>query len=205
MTSKFAPISAIHSSDGAAIDQVLQATTSKLVDGGYIIRGFLQGKSAELQGCCSGVELQSISDGLRFPVMQALGKGARGCRLDPGALTEAADFLIGRLEEGADMLILNRFGKGESLGGGMRSAIEYAFSEGIPVVIGVRDEYLQAFREFTGREHQEFSPTEPLFFDLLDSGNAPSKCRDAPAMNWSTNFRTGGAQVIAKPFRSSGA
>ena len=47
-------------------------------------------------------------------ISQALGPSARGCRLDAAALEVAVGLVSTRLAEGADLLILNKFGKHEA-------------------------------------------------------------------------------------------
>jgi hypothetical protein len=77
-----------------------------------------------------------------------LGREAHGCRLDPGALAEAAPLLEGMIETGADLLIINRFGKAEAEGAGLRSVIERAILVGVPVLTAVRAEYVDAWASF---------------------------------------------------------
>lgn len=53
--------------------------------------------------------------------------GAKGCRLDPRALAALSGSLLGELDAGTQLLVLNRFGKGESEGHGFRAVIEQVF------------------------------------------------------------------------------
>jgi len=46
--------------------------------------------------------------------------------------------------------VLNKFGKSEAEGEGMRDLIAKALDEGIPVIIGVPERNLTAFRDFAG-------------------------------------------------------
>lgn len=52
------------------------------------------------------------------------------------------------LDAKPDLLVVNRFGRGEAEGHGFRSAIEKAFVMGIPVLTAVRDDYLDEWRSF---------------------------------------------------------
>ena len=78
------------------------------------------------------------------------GAGARGCRLDQAALAEATARVEGSLEQVPQLLVLNKFGKAECEGGGLRDLIASAIDRGIPVVIGVPERNLEAWRSFAG-------------------------------------------------------
>ena len=60
-----------------------------------------------------------------------------GCRLDVGELANIGKRLAGALDEGADLLVVNRFGKQELAGGGLSHLIERALRADIPVVVAV--------------------------------------------------------------------
>lgn len=143
-------IAAISFDQGDAIDGVLEEIISKLQAKGYRIAGYLQREIAATDSCCSITDLESIAKGTKIRISQALGPGARGCRLDSNGLAEASGALIAELEEGIDLVILNRFGKGESEGQGFRAVIQKAMEMNIPVLTTVREAYLPAWEEFGG-------------------------------------------------------
>jgi nucleoside-triphosphatase THEP1 len=60
-----------------------------------------------------------------------------GCGLDLSRLQDAATRVAGALETGADLVIVNRFGKRERNGKGLGRVIERALDADIPVVIAV--------------------------------------------------------------------
>jgi hypothetical protein len=62
---------------------------------------------------------------------------ARGCRLDVGQLLNAGAQVASAIDQGADLLIVNRFGRQEREGKGLTYLIERALSADIPVVIAV--------------------------------------------------------------------
>ena len=98
----------------------------------------------------------SIS-GHRTPLFEDRGAGARGCRLDEAALAEATARVEGSLETTPQLLVLNKFGKVECEGGGLRDLIASAIDRGIPVVIGVPQRNLGTWREFAGEFAVELS------------------------------------------------
>ena len=82
--------------------------------------------------------------------MQALGSSATSCRLDTQALADIAGRAIGRLEQPADILVLNRFGKAEAEGNGLRAVMELAMQRDIPVLTSVEASYLEDWRNYVG-------------------------------------------------------
>ena len=114
------------------------------------MKGVLQSRGAADGEChCRDMDLQVIGSNKVFRISQSLGQGSGGCRLHPGALAECCAFLEQQLLDGADLLVLNRFGKGESDGRGFRDLISLAMTLEIPVLTAVRPTYLAAWQEFS--------------------------------------------------------
>lgn len=132
------------------VDGVFDAAIVALRADGLRIAGFVQREAPDPSTCCDITYLEDIETGRRHRISQALGAGSRGCKLDPQALAGVCGDLVGTLEERVDLLVLNRFGKGESDGHGFRVVIERALDLGIPVLTAVRDTYEAAFEEFAG-------------------------------------------------------
>lgn len=82
-------------------------------------------------------------------ISQDLGEHATGCRLDPGALETAAHRAVLAME-GADLVIVNKFGKQEAFGRGMRSVIAAAIERGLPVLTLVDLPQREDFLAFAG-------------------------------------------------------
>jgi hypothetical protein len=70
-------------------------------------------------------------------LFQDLGSFAGGCRLDVGRLLDAGERIASAIDQGADVVIINRFGRQEREGKGLSYVIERALSADIPVVIAV--------------------------------------------------------------------
>jgi hypothetical protein len=92
-----------------------------------------------------------LPDGPATRIRQALGSGSRGCRLDPASIESLAIDVERRLA-GSDILVVNKFGKQESLGRGLCSAIVRAADLRIPVLVGVNALNLSALLDFTAGE-----------------------------------------------------
>lgn len=83
-------------------------------------------------------------------ISQSLGRESRGCRLDPEALEQAVALTEQALDNGADLLIVNKFGKHEADGRGFRNTIARALELGIPVLVGANKLNVDALVEFCG-------------------------------------------------------
>jgi hypothetical protein len=93
------------------------------------------------------MDVRVLPDGPIFRISQALGQGAKGCRLDGGAIEGIAAEVERRLDE-ADVLIVNKFGKQEAFGRGLCAAIARAVEIGLPVIVGVNGLNLSEFLHF---------------------------------------------------------
>lgn len=133
-----------------AADRVLEAVARRLTAMGHRVEGFIQHAEKDEGQCCGVVDLEDIATGKRWQIMQALGTHARGCRLDFNALSEAAIFAEAHIGARPDLLILNRFGKGEEQGGGLRSVFEAAFVAGVPILTSVKQPYRDGWQAFSG-------------------------------------------------------
>lgn len=133
-----------------SVDDILDAVARALRGEGRLVVGFLQRQDTREGECCGRIELEDIATGDRHVISQALGSAARGCRLDPQALAAVAGPLLARVEAGPDLMILNRFGKGEAEGQGLRAVIGEACMRGVPVLTAVREGYVEAWRAFSG-------------------------------------------------------
>lgn len=104
------------------------------------------------------MDVKVLPDGPVIRISQSLGREARGCRLDPAALERAVGLVEARLFDGADCLIVNKFGKHEADGRGFRTAIAEALSADIPVLVGLNQLNADAFVQFSGGLATELPP-----------------------------------------------
>ncbi|MGB8623325.1 MAG: DUF2478 domain-containing protein [Paracoccaceae bacterium] len=129
-------------------DRVLTEAASRLEQAGLRLAGLVQVNTDCGPDKPCDMDVHVLPDGPVLRISQSLGRGARGCRLDPGAL-ETAVAEIGRaMQDPADLLILNKFGKHEAEGNGLRATIAEAVGRGIPVVTGVNARNHDAFVDF---------------------------------------------------------
>lgn len=148
MTDHSLAIAAIRFGDGDRIDELLETVVRAVQSSGHPVAGYLQRETPDGPGCCPATFLEDVSSGERLRITQALGAGSRGCRLDPQALADVSGRLLTVVDTATDLLVLNRFGKGESDGQGFRSVIESACGLGVPVLTAVRATYEPFWNEF---------------------------------------------------------
>lgn len=94
------------------------------------------------------VYVRDLDGGFHHSIMQDLGRASTGCSVDPGAIALAAGRLGAAIDRRPDLLVVNRFGRLESEGGGMLAEIGRAVVEEIPLLICVSDRYLEAWNAF---------------------------------------------------------
>lgn len=93
--------------------------------------------------CDMDLHILSGRDVIR--ISQNLGTLSRGCRLDPEGLERAVGLAAAALERGADLLIVNKFGKQELDGRGFRPLIGEALACGVPVLTAVNPGNIDGF------------------------------------------------------------
>lgn len=119
------------------------------------------------------MDVKVLPDGPVIRISQSLGPEARGCRLNPSALETSVAAVDATLTDGADCLIVNKFGKHEADGRGFRPLIAEALSRGLPVLVGLNRLNEAAFAEFTQGVAVEIAPeNQALAAWLRDAVNA---------------------------------
>ena len=129
-------------------DQILLGLATELANRGLRCCGTVQINTERADSGPCDMDVKVLPDGPVLRISQDLGPSARGCRLDPAALETAVGLVSASLPPGADVLIVNKFGKHEAEGRGFRSVIAEALALGIPVVVGVNALNLPAFDAF---------------------------------------------------------
>ncbi len=132
-----------------AVDEVLAEAVAALTAQGLRLAGTVQSNTDRADRAHCDMDLRVLPDGPEFRISQDLGAEARGCRLNPSALEQAVVEAGARLA-GAELLVINKFGKHEAEGRGFRDLIAEALSQGMPVLLGVNALNLPAFVEFAG-------------------------------------------------------
>lgn len=148
-------------------DLLLHEAAAQLQARGYRLAGTVQiNTDRERNGPCD-MDVKVLPDGPVIRISQNLGRGARGCRLNPSALETAVAQVETSLAQGVDCLIVNKFGKHESEGRGFRPVIVDALSRGIPVLVGLNQLNENDFLTFAEGLAKELEPQSPALLDWL--------------------------------------
>ncbi|MFO1148069.1 MAG: DUF2478 domain-containing protein [Alsobacter sp.] len=115
--------------------------------------------------------VEELSSGHRLKISEDRGSGAHGCRLDLSAMAEAVALVEQALETSVDLLVLNKFGKEEAEGRGFRNSMATSIERGIPVLVGVPQRNLAAFRAFCGGIAVEREAASSTVSDWVDSNS----------------------------------
>ena len=91
-----------------------------------------------------------LHSGETLLLAQDFDPAARGCRLDLARLQNAGMRIADALSHGADLVIINRFGKRERDGKGLSHLIGRALDADIPVVIAVGRDHFADWIKFAG-------------------------------------------------------
>lgn len=130
-------------------DELFFSLAQGLMARGLRVCGTVQINSERVKTDACDMDLRVLPEGPDIRISQDLGAGATGCRLDTGALEAAVGHVAAALEAGADVLIVNKFGKHEAEGRGFRSVIAEALARDIPVLVGLNGLNRAAFEAFT--------------------------------------------------------
>lgn len=142
-------------SSGFPIDRFMADTAQRLKARGLRLGGVVQHNDGACDSGCLSMALEDLATGARFPISENRGAGATGCRLDAAGLAAAGGALGAALAGETDLVIVNKFGRQEVLGQGLRQEIAAALLAGLPVLIAVRRDMLPAFRDFAGEDWTE--------------------------------------------------
>ena len=125
-------------------DAILGDFAANLKAHGYRVVGMVQ------TGQCADSSLSAVllHSGEKLSLAQDFDPGAPGCRLDIERLQNAGKRIASALDAGADIVIINRFGKRERDGRGLGYLIDRAFETGLPVVIAVSREHFAEWIKF---------------------------------------------------------
>lgn len=134
--------------EGAVVGRVAQAARAA----GLALAGMIQKDERRPERRRCDMALVDLASAREIAISQDRGKDARGCRLDHGALEEAAGLVMASLAAipPPQALILSKFGKREIEGHGFRQVVEQAVERGVPVLVGVGVEHVEGFRAFAG-------------------------------------------------------
>ncbi|MDH3474227.1 MAG: DUF2478 domain-containing protein [Rhodospirillales bacterium] len=147
-------LAAIQHSGGRRIDRLIASVAGQLKRRGLRVGGVVQSNVEQVGECRCDMRLEELTTGRVVSISQRLGPESRGCRLNDVALERIVALVEASLEDGLDILILNKFGRQEAEGKGLRTAIAHAAAAGIPVLVGLNRAYAAEWCRFCEGEGQ---------------------------------------------------
>ncbi len=153
-------IAFVSAEESRRTDEVLSTVAAQAMAEGIRLAGAVQPGGTDVPGEKCRIILNLLPEGPVRDISLDLGTGATACRLDAGALEEAAMVVMDRLP-GAEALIVNKFGKQEAAGRGLVTAMGEAAERGVPILVGVSPEWLAAFDAFAGGDALRL-PDDPV-------------------------------------------
>ncbi|MCK9909061.1 DUF2478 domain-containing protein [Microbacteriaceae bacterium K1510] len=137
-------------SDGLAADRLLADVGYRLRAAGVNVAGLVQRNTVVRGRAKCDMELEELGSGAVVRISEDRGPLAKGCRLDQNVLTQASHLMMGIVAQSPAILIVNKFGKIEAEGGGLRDVIAAAAQSDIPTFAGVPFRNIDQWRAFTG-------------------------------------------------------
>jgi nucleoside-triphosphatase THEP1 len=148
-------ILAVVYSDGLAADKFIAGWGYALRSAGLTVAGLVQHNSFVRNPAKCDMEVEELYSGTVLQLSEDRGPEAQGCRLDRAILAEAAALLDKALDDKPDVMVLNKFGKTEAEGAGLRDVLAKAVDCDVPIVVGVPFRNIDQWRIFAGDMAEE--------------------------------------------------
>lgn len=150
---------------------------------GLALAGMIQRQAARSDRRRCDLIGRDLATGVERALSEDRGPAARGCRLDSRALEDLVGLTMTALDNGADVMFASRFGKREAQGAGFREAIGSAVSGGVPVLVPVHRDYVEAWREFGGDLAREVPANRAAVEAWCEAVSAAARSRDVVREN----------------------
>ncbi|MFC5387315.1 DUF2478 domain-containing protein [Aquamicrobium segne] len=139
------------------IDLLLADVVARLEARNIALAGTVQTNIERSDRRHCDMDLRLLPDGPIVRISVDRGAEARGCRLDAGVLEQSVLWVTKALD-GAEFLIVNKFGKQEAEGKGLTGVIAEALERGLPVLVGVNGLNLPSFLDFASDMATKLTP-----------------------------------------------
>ena len=174
--------------DGLFRDALIAQCAAHLVASGYRLGGVVQSNAHQRGRRRCDMYVKDLLGGDEIKISLDRGNEARGCHLDPDAFARIDAWIERAVLERVDLLIINKFGKEEVHGRGLRPVIAEALIAEIPLMIGVSTRNLCDFLTFFGDSATRLRPDVEVI---------TAWCRNAIERGAHSRFRPRPASVQA--------
>lgn len=135
--------------EGETAQDLLEGFALSLRAKGLRVGGLVQHSHYNAEGELTAMEMVDLETGATLPIEQNLGSGA-ACSIDPQAMAAASQTVRRAVEQGFDLVVVNKFGHLEVDGGGLADETMLAMVEGRPLLLSVSPKYLDRWQSFCG-------------------------------------------------------
>ncbi|TEA78907.1 DUF2478 domain-containing protein [Allopusillimonas ginsengisoli] len=174
------PVAAMVHEHGDAADELMRSLAADLQAQGFRVRGLVMVPPPQRSPEHTKRRLRDLHSGREIQIFQDLGRGSTSCCLDVAMLAQATACLRQACAEGADLVMVSRYGKQEVAGDGFASELLDLMSTGIPVLTILSHEFLDDWRRFTGGMAVEL-PVDEKRLKAWAAGIKPDDCRKSLA------------------------
>lgn len=136
--------------DGLFADALLSQCATALLAYGHRLGGVVQSNPHRPGRRRCDMYVKDLLGGDEIKISFDRGNEARGCRLDPDAFARIGAWVERAVLERVDLLIINKFGREEAHGRGLRPVIAEALISEVPLLVGVSTRNLSDFVTFVG-------------------------------------------------------
>lgn len=107
-------IAALQGAPTGALQDILEAFAKRLAASGLRVAGVIEMPTCVKGGGCKQLGVRDLVSGETFSISQDLGAGSTACNLDPEGLVRACGCVERAIDDGADVVVLSKFGKLEA-------------------------------------------------------------------------------------------
>ena len=158
-------IAALRGAPSEAIQDMLAQFVEERKREGLRVAGVVEVSRCESRGGCKSLAVRDLASGELIEISQDLGARSTACNLDPGGLAKACESVERAISEGADVVVLSKFGKLEAARGGLCDAFRAAIMADLSIVTAVSPIFLGDWLHFAGSLSNDVAPT----MDALDA------------------------------------
>lgn len=145
-------IAALYTGSSQTSKDVLKTFAKDLLSQGVLVHGLLQENILDAHGVRMGVDAIDIHTQNRIELMRPspYERKHKKCSLNLAQLSEATRILRRAVDEKADIVLVERYSKTESDGGGLADDLLNLMASGIPTVVSVLEDERAAWLRYCG-------------------------------------------------------
>jgi nucleoside-triphosphatase THEP1 len=152
-------IAALRGAPTTAMQTLLDEFAQRRARDGLRVAGVVEDSDCAHDGACKKFSVRDLLSGETISISQDLGRGSTACNLDPAALVRACGRIETAISEGADIVVLSKFGKLEAARSGLADAFRAAIEADIPVLTVVSPAAAEEWENFAAPLFQFVDPS----------------------------------------------